>query len=192
MIEVDAAGHDRDLFPRRPVTIVDQLRDLFAAGDDAIAARHHAIIEAFQNVLFAKAFVPAGNKGNAAQPRRDAGAPGAGAAERVNDVAVAFARQFDQRGGVAQHDERIFAGDVEWNVFGAGGGDIGEQSAGARHHDGAMPRAVKNSHQLDRADFGGADIERRHDDHHVHRGIHRSKRRRITQMLGALKVASQK
>ena len=75
-LEVDAARHDRDPLPRRAVAVVDQLRDLLAHRDDAVAARHDAVVQVLEDVLVAKALVPAGDERNAAQPRGDEGAPG--------------------------------------------------------------------------------------------------------------------
>ena len=159
LLEVDAARHHRDPLPRRAVAVVDQLGDLLAHRDDAVAARHDAVVQVLEDVLFAKALVPAGHERNAAQPRGDKGAPGAGAAERMDRVALPLAREPDQNGGVAQHHDRIVAGHIERDEFTAGRGHVGDQPAGARHHDGAVARVAENAHQLDRAGIGGAAIE---------------------------------
>ena len=62
-LEVDAARQHRDAFPRRAVAVVDQLRELLAYRDDAVAARHDAVVEALEKVLLAKTLVPGGDEG---------------------------------------------------------------------------------------------------------------------------------
>jgi hypothetical protein len=42
------------------------LRDLLAHRDDAVAARHAAVVHVLEDVLVAKAFVPARHERNAA------------------------------------------------------------------------------------------------------------------------------
>src|SRR5476649_2600641 len=81
-LEIDAGGHDRYALPRRAVAVADQLRDLLAHRHDAVAARHDAVVEVLEDVLVAKALVPAGDERNAARPRGEIAAPGRRAAER--------------------------------------------------------------------------------------------------------------
>src|SRR5262249_26209503 len=47
-VEINAAGHDRDLLPRSPIAIIDQLRDLFARGDHMVTACHDAVVAALE------------------------------------------------------------------------------------------------------------------------------------------------
>ena len=98
--------------------------------------------------------------------RGEIGAPGRGAAERVNDVAFALARDADERGGAAQHHDRIVAGEVEGYEFAAGRRHVGDQPSGARRHDGAVAGRGEDAHQSERAGIGRAAIEGGHRDEH--------------------------
>ena len=74
-----------------------------------------------------------------------------------------------QRGGVAQHAQRIVAGEVERHEFAAGRGDVGDQPAGARGDDGAVAGSAEDAREPDRAGIGGADFEAGHHDQHGER-----------------------
>ena len=82
---------------------------------------------------------------------------------RVNDVAFALACDAHQRKGVAQDRDRIVAAHVERDEFGAGGGHVGDQASGARHHDSAVSGPAENARERCGAGIGGADVERRND-----------------------------
>ncbi len=87
--KIDARRHHFDPAGRNVVALADQFGELVADRDDAIAARHHAVIEALQRILFAEALVPAGDERHARQLGSDEGAPGRRAAMRMDDVAAA-------------------------------------------------------------------------------------------------------
>ena len=57
----------------------------------------------------------------------------------------------------------------ERHEFGAGGGDVGDEAAGARDDNRVVSGAFEDARQLDRAGIGGAEIERRRDDQHAQR-----------------------
>ncbi len=56
----------------------------------------------------------------------------------MNHVAFALARDADQRAGIAQHHDRIVAGEIERDEFSPGRGHVGDQAAGARGDDDAV------------------------------------------------------
>jgi hypothetical protein len=165
-LEIDAGGHNRDALPRRAVAVADQLRDLLAHRHEAVAARHDAVVQVLEDVLVAKALVPTGDERNAARPRGEIGAPGRRAAERVDNVAFARARDPVQRSGAAQHPKRIVAGQVERYEFATGRRHVGDQPSGLRRHDGAVTRRGEDAHKSERADIGRAAIEGGHRDEH--------------------------
>ena len=134
--------------------------------DDAIAARHDAVVPSLQEILLAETFVPAGHKGNSAYTSGDESAPCSGAAQRVNHIAVAFARKSGERDRAAQHHDRVVARYIEWNEFSARSGNVGDETAGARHNGNTVAGTGQDAHQLDRAGIRSAHIECRYDDEH--------------------------
>ena len=92
-LQIDAARHHRDSVPGRAVAIIDELRDLLARRNDAIAARHDAVIVMFEEILFPETLVPTGHKLGAVQTSSNQSAPCAGAAERVNHLATSLSRK---------------------------------------------------------------------------------------------------
>src|SRR6185437_14950318 len=87
------------------------------------------------------------------------GAPGRGAAERMDHVALALAGDADQHPGIAEHHRRVVAGKIERHEFAAGGGDIRYQPSGARRDNGAVAGGGEDARQTDGADIGGAGVE---------------------------------
>ena len=160
------------LFPRRAVAIIDQLRDLLARRDDTVAARHDAVVQSLEDILFAEALVPTGHKRNAAQTRGNNTRSMRRAAESVNYLASALARQSRQNEGIAQASR---AGLLLETSSGTNSPPAAVTSATRRPaRDTTMarwPAPDKDAHQFDRAGIGGAAIERRHDDEHSDRSV---------------------
>ena len=166
---IDARGDHRDPLHRRVVAVNDQLGDLIADCDHAVAARHHAVVKALEDVLLAVPFVPAGQERHAGAPRRVVGAPGGRAAMRMDHVATLLARDARKRHGVAQHGQRIVGGNLHRDDARAGCGDVGHQAAAARDHDRAMAAGNEDAHELHGTGVGGAGMQARHHDQHRQR-----------------------
>ena len=166
-LEIDAARHDRDALPRHAVAVVDQLGDLLAHRNHAVAARHDAVVQVLEDVLVAKALVPAGQERNAAQPRGEIGAPGrrSGRARGSTSHLCSRASRFS-----AAALRSMTIGLLLAMSSGTNSPPAAVMSATSRPgcdaDDGAMAGRGEDAHQPDRADIGGADIECRHDDQH--------------------------
>src|SRR3569623_759112 len=90
---VEAERQRRDLRARGWVAVADEIGEVFARGDDAVAAHHHAVIETLEVVLFAEALEPSRDEGTPLSARCEIGAPYRCAAEREDDVAMALRDQ---------------------------------------------------------------------------------------------------
>src|SRR5262249_6614498 len=62
---VDARVGDDDALRRHVVALGDQIGDLVAHREHAIAARHHAVVDMLEQVLLAEALVPGGEERHA-------------------------------------------------------------------------------------------------------------------------------
>ncbi len=79
-------------------------------------------------------------------------------------MALSIPRHASELYGIAQHQERVVAGDVERDEFAAGRRYVRNQTTGARYDDRPKTAACKDAHQLDCSRIGGPDIERRYHD----------------------------
>src|SRR2546421_4021207 len=148
-LDVDARRHDRDALPRRAIAFIDDLGDLVAHRDDAIAPRHHAVVDPFERILLSKGFVPGGEEGYAVDARGNIGAPRGRAAMCMDNVATARPDNTCERDRIAQHGEWIFAGDIDVNEFAARGRDVVLHSSAARYQYGLVTGGSQNTHELD-------------------------------------------
>ena len=189
MREIDAGRHHLDPVGRNVIALADQFGELVADRDDAIAARHHAVVEPLQRILLAEALVPAGHERHARQLRGDEGAPGRSAAMRVDDVAAAAAHDARDRGDIARHDRGILARDIGIDEFAAGFLDLRLEPSAARHHDRLVAGGGEDFHEIDGARFGGAGLQRRHHDQHRER-TQRPLRCRVAQLCRTAGSAS--
>ena len=96
-LDIDARRHHRDAVPRRAVAVVDQLGDLIAHRDHAVAARHHAVVEPLEAFCSRKPLYQVVRNGTPVTARRAEGAPGRRAAMRMDEVAAVLADQAHQR-----------------------------------------------------------------------------------------------
>src|SRR4029077_5831489 len=159
-IEIDTARHDSDFIPGRSIAVIDQLRDLLARCDHAIATRHDAVIQTLEDILFAKALVATCYEGNARKARGHERAPAARTAKGVNDIASPLAPQPQQNKSIAQHDDRIVARHIKRNEFATAPSHVGYETSGTRNDDCPMTCPGENANQLDRAGVGSTAIER--------------------------------
>ena len=82
----------------------------------------------------------------------------------MNDVAAMLADERDERSHVADHHERILAGDVERDDVGSRADDFALPIAAARNDDRLVAVRRQDVDKVDHARHGGAGFKRRDDE----------------------------
>ena len=161
--DIDAAMHDRDARAHERVAGGYEVGGVVGVGDDDVASRHHAVVEALERVGLAVGAVVGGHERNAGLARGDERAPGRRAAAGVYQIDGAGPYHARDGAGVGQDLERVLGRRRKGHCLGADGLQSRRQSPGLGQHDRLSAAAHDGLGHLHRRHFGAAGIELRDD-----------------------------